>query len=126
MGLWRITLAAICDAYTVDEENNRTYLKFEPRVAPIKVWVLPVVKKIGDLGKEIYAQLSEDFICEYDEVWSIGKRFARMDEIWVPFCISIDSTNYDEWNVTVRHRDSMEQEVVAISELNDYIRTRLK
>ena len=126
MGLGRITLAAICDAYTVDEENERTYLKFEPRVAPIKVWVLPVVKKIGDLGKEIYAQLSEDFVCEYDEVWSIGKRFARMDEIWVPFCISIDSTNYDEWNVTIRHRDTMEQEIVAISELNEYIRVRLK
>ena len=126
MGLWRITLAAICDAYTVDEENNRTYLKFEPRVAPIKVWVLPVVKKIWDLAKEIYSQLSEDFMCEYDEVGSIGKRFARMDEIWVPFCISIDSNNYEEGNVTVRHRDSMEQEIVKISELNEWMRERLK
>jgi glycyl-tRNA synthetase len=126
MGLWRITLAAICDAYTVDEENNRTYLKFEPRVAPIKVAVLPVVKKIWDLAKNIYSQLSEDFVCEYDEVWSIGKRFARMDEIWVPFSISIDSNNYDEWNVTVRFRDSMEQEIVKISELNEWLRKRLK
>jgi len=126
MGLGRITLAAICDAYTIDEENNRTYLKFEPRIAPIKVAVLPVVKKIWDLGKKIYTQLSEDFVCEYDEVWSIGKRFARMDEIWVPFCISIDSANYDEWNVTVRFRDSMEQEIVKISELNEFIRNKLK
>ena len=126
MGLGRITLAAICDAYTVDDENERTYLKFEPRIAPIKVWVLPVIKKLWHLGKEIYAQLSEDFVCEYDEVWSIGKRFARMDEIWVPFCISIDSTNYDEWNVTIRHRDTMEQELVKISELNDFIRIWLK
>jgi len=69
MGLSRITLAAICDAYTIDEENNRTYLKFEPRVAPIKVAILPVVKKIWDLAKEIYSQVSEDFQCEYDEVW---------------------------------------------------------
>ncbi len=126
MGLGRITLAAICDAYTIDEENERTYLKFEPRIAPIKVWVLPVIKKLGHLWKEIYTQLSEDFVCEYDEVWSIGKRFARMDEIWTPFCISIDSTNYDEWNVTVRFRDSMEQEIVKISELNEFIRKRLK
>ena len=126
MGLWRITLAAICDAYTIDEENERTYLKFEPRVAPIKVAVLPVVKKIGNLAKEVYAQLSEDFVCEYDEVWSIGKRFARMDEIWVPFSISIDSNNYDEWNVTVRHRDSMEQEIVKISELNEWVRVKIK
>lgn len=126
MGLGRIVLAALCDAYTVDEENNRTYLKLDPKVAPIKVWVLPVVKKIGHLAKEVYAQLSEDFVCEYDEVSTIGKRYARMDEIGVPFCISIDSTNYDEGNVTVRFRDSMEQEVVALTELNDFIRKHLK
>ena len=126
MGLWRITLAAICDAYTVDEENERTYLKFEPRIAPIKVWILPVIKKLGYLGKEIYSKLSEDFVCEYDEVWSIGKRFARMDEIWAPFCISIDSTNYDEGNVTVRFRDSMEQEIIKITDLNEYLTERLK
>lgn len=126
MWLSRITLAAICDAYTIDEETGRTYLKFDPKVAPIKVWVLPVVKKIADLWKEIYSQLSEDFVCEYDEVGSIGKRFARMDEIWVPFCISIDSDNYDSWKVTVRHRDSMEQKLVLISELNDYIKKGLR
>lgn len=126
MGLGRIVLATMCDAYTVDEENDRTYLKLNPKVAPIKVWVLPVVKKIGHLAREVYAQLTEDFICEYDEVGSIGKRYARMDEIWTPFCISVDSTNYDEWNVTVRFRDSMEQEVVAISELNEFIRKNLK
>ena len=124
--LTRLLLATMLDAYTVDEENNRTYLKFESRVAPIKVWVLPVVKKIGDLAKEVYAQLSEDFMCEYDEVGSIWKRYARMDEIWVPFCVTVDSQNYEEWNVTVRHRDSMEQEIVKISELNEWLRTRLK
>ncbi len=126
MWLSRITLAAICDAYTIDEENNRAYLKFEPRVAPIKVAILPVVKKIWDLAKQIYAQVSEDFMCEYDEVGSIGKRFARMDEIWVPFCISIDSNNFEEGNVTLRERDSMEQEIVKISELNEWLRVRLK
>ncbi|MBS9775286.1 glycine--tRNA ligase [Candidatus Gracilibacteria bacterium] len=126
MGLGRIVLACIADAYTIDEENNRTYLKFPAKVAPIKVGVLPVVKKIGHLAKEIYAQLSEDFICEYDEVGSIGKRFARMDEIGVPFCISVDSNNYDEGKVTVRFRDSMEQEVVEISKLNEFIRLYIK
>lgn len=124
MWLGRITLASLCDAYTVEDE--RTYLKFEPRIAPIKIWILPVIKKIGHLAKEIYAQLSEDFVCEYDEVWSIGKRYARMDEIWTPFCISIDSNNYEQWNVTVRFRDSMEQEIVKISDLNEYFWTRLK
>jgi glycyl-tRNA synthetase len=65
-------------------------------------------------------------MCEYDEVGSIGKRYARMDEIWVPFCVTVDSNNYEEGNVTVRHRDSMEQEIVKISELNQWLRSRLK
>ena len=126
MWLGRIVLATLCDAYTVDEENNRTYLKFDPKVAPIKVWVLPVVKKLKDLWHEIYKQLSEDFVCEYDEVWTVGKRYARFDEIWTPFCVSIDSDNYDNWQVSVRFRDSMERELVNISELNSFIKERLK
>ncbi len=122
----RLFLACMSDAYTIDEENNRTYLKLDPKVAPIKIWVLPVVKKIGNLAKEIYAQLSEDFVCEYDEVWSIGKRYARMDEVWTPFCVTVDSNNYEAWKVTVRFRDTMEQEEVLISELNDFIRSKMK
>jgi glycyl-tRNA synthetase len=126
MWLGRIVLASLCNAYTVDEANERIYLKFEPRIAPIKVWVLPVVKKIGDLAKEIYSQLSEDFVCEYDDVWSIGKRYARMDEIGVPFCITIDTENYDAWLVTVRYRDSMEQESIEINKLNEFLREKLR
>lgn len=124
MGLGRITLAALCDAYTIEE--NRTYLKIAARIAPIKVWILPVVKKLWDLWKKIYSQLSEDFICEYDDVGSVGKRYARMDEIGTPFCVTIDSDNYDAGNVTVRHRDSMQQEIIKISELNTYLYVRLK
>jgi glycyl-tRNA synthetase len=84
------------------------------------------VKKIGDLAKQVYTQLAEDFVCEYDEVGSVGKRYARMDEIGTPFCVTIDSDNFEAGNVTIRHRDSMEQETVAISDLNDYIKQRLK
>jgi len=124
MGLGRITLAALCDAYTIEAE--RTYLKLNAKIAPIKVWVLPIVKKLWEQGKKVYTQLSEDFICEYDEVWSVGKRYARMDEIWTPFCVVIDSENYEAWNITVRHRDSMKQEIVALSELNLYLKERLK
>jgi len=123
MGLGRITLAALCDAYTIEED--RTYLKLDPKVAPIKVWVLPIVKKLWDDAKKVYAQLSEDIVCEYDEVWSVGKRYARMDEIGTPFCVVIDSDNYETWNVTVRHRDSMESEIVSLSHLNSYIQSRL-
>lgn len=124
--LTRMVLAVMADAYTIDESNNRTYLKFDPKVAPITVWVLPVVKKISDIAKPIYEQLSNDFLCEYDDVGSVGKRYARMDEIWTPFCVTIDSNNYENWKVTVRFRDSMEQELVEINKLNDFITDRLK
>ncbi len=93
MGLGRTVLAALCDAYTVEE--TRSYLKLDPKVAPIKVAVLPIVKKLGDLAKQVYAQLSDEFVCEYDEVGSIGKRYARMDEIGTPLCVVIDSDNFD-------------------------------
>lgn len=124
--LTRLFLAVLTNAYTFDEQNERIYLKFEPRIAPIKVAVLPVVKKIWDLAKNIYKQLSEDFVCEYDEVWTIWKRYARMDEIWAPFCITIDSNNYENGDVTVRFRDDMSQQIVKISELNEFLKPYLK
>ena len=124
MGLSRIVLAALCDAYV--EEEGRAYLKLDPKVAPVKVWVLPVVKKLSSEAREVFNQLSDDFYCEYDDAGSIWKRYARFDEIWTPFCVAIDSDNFEKWNVTVRHRDTMESEVVAISDLNNYIRERLK
>ena len=122
----RLFLCALVDSYTVDEENERTYLKLSPKIAPIKVWVLPVVKKIWDDAKLIYKQLSEEFVCEYDEVGSIGKRYARFDEIGTPLCVTIDSENFEKWLVTVRYRDSMEQESVEISKLNEFIKEKLK
>lgn len=124
--LTRLFLAVLSNAYTIDEENQRTYFKFEPRLAPIKVAVLPVVKKIWDLAKNIYKQVSEEFVCEYDEVWTIGKRYARMDEIGVPFCVTVDSNNYENGDVTVRFRDDMSQQIVKISELNEFLKPYLK
>lgn len=128
MWLGRLVLATLCDAYTIEGEweEARIYLKLDPKVAPIKVWVLPVVKKIGEDAKKVYKQLSDDFLCEYDEVWTIGKRYARFDEIWTPFCVTIDSENFSNNKVTVRFRDSMEQELVDLEELNDFIRKRLR
>lgn len=124
----RLFLTVLSDAYTIEWEweELRTYLKLDPKVAPIKVWVLPVVKKIAEDAKKVFTQLAEDFQCEYDEVGTIWKRYARFDEIWTPFCVTIDSNNFAEWNVTVRYRDSMEQEVVALSELNEFLRKKMK
>jgi glycyl-tRNA synthetase len=106
--------------------TTRTYLKLDPKIAPVKVGILPIVKKIGDDARTVFKQLSEDFVCEYDEAGSVGKRYARFDEIGTPFCVTIDSDNYAAGNVTVRHRDSMQQEIVAISELNNWLRERLR
>lgn len=124
----RLFLTVLADAYTTDGEgeNTRTYLKLDPKVAPIKVWVLPVVKKIGDDAKKVFTQLSEDFMCEYDEVGTIGKRYARFDEIWTPFCVTIDSDNFAQNKVTVRFRDSMEQEIVDLNELNEFLRKKMR
>jgi len=125
--LWltRLFLVTLMDSYIFDKENNRTYLKLNPKIAPIKIWVLPVIKKIWEEAKKIFAQLSENFMCEYDEVWTIGKRYARMDEIGTPFCVTIDSENYENWKVTVRFRDSMKQELIEINNLNNYINNNL-
>ncbi len=121
--LTRLFLSVLVDAYTIEED--RTYLKLPNNLAPIKVWVLPVVKKIWNLAKEIYKKLSDDFVCEYDEVWSIWKRYARFDEIWTPFCVTVDSENYEAWKVTVRFRDNKEQEVVEIENLGEFLRERI-
>jgi glycyl-tRNA synthetase len=125
--LWltRLLLVVLIDSYTIDEKNERTYLKLDPKIAPIKVWVLPVVKKIWEQAKQIYKQLTQDFVCEYDEVGTIGKRYARFDEIGTPFCVTIDSENFDNGKVTVRYRDSMEQELLDISQLNDFLKKKL-
>ncbi|MBW7954895.1 glycine--tRNA ligase [Candidatus Gracilibacteria bacterium] len=127
VGLTRLLLATLFDAYTIEEseEGERIYLKLDPKVAPIKVGVLPVIKKIGDEAKKIFSQLSQDFQCEYDEVGSIGKRYARFDEIGTPFCVTIDSNNLENGNVTVRFRDSMEQVIVGIDELNEFLRKKM-
>lgn len=128
VGLNRLFLTVLADAYTAtwEGEEARTYLKLDPKVAPIKVWVLPVIKKIWDDAKKVYKILAEEFMCEYDEVGSIGKRYARFDEIGTPFCVTIDSTNFEAWNVTIRYRDSMEQEIVAIDDLVNFIKAKMK
>lgn len=124
----RLFLTVLADAYTIEWEweDMRTYLKLDPKVAPIKVWVFPVVKKIGADAKKVYEILSDEFMCEYDEVGTIGKRYARFDEIGTPFCVTIDSSNFEAGNVTIRYRDSMEQEIVAIDDLVNFIKAKMK
>jgi glycyl-tRNA synthetase len=128
-GADRATLAFLVDAY--DEEQvdgeQRTVLKLHPRLAPVKVAVLPLVRKDGqpEVAREVYAALRGRMQSEYDEGGSIGKRYRRQDEIGTPFCVTIDHQTLEDRTVTVRDRDSLAQERVAIDELPDLLAARL-
>jgi glycyl-tRNA synthetase len=95
-------------------------------VAPVQVAVLPLVKKLGEQSEAIYKDLKKQFRCEYDVTGSIGKRYRRQDEIGTPFCVTIDfETIEDNAGVTVRDRDAMTQERVAIDQLGNYLRDKI-
>ncbi len=131
LGADRVTLAFLVDAYdeeVVNAEKNdtRVVMHFHPALAPIKAAVLPLSKKLGDEARKVYEVLASEFMCEYDEAGSIGKRYRRQDEIGTPFCITYDFDSQEDNSVTVRHRDSMEQERVKIDDLVEYIRERIK
>jgi glycyl-tRNA synthetase len=128
-GVGRTVLAALCDAYDEDEigGERRTVLKLHPRLAPIKVAVLPLVRKDGqpELAREAFELLRGQLQAEYDEGGSIGRRYRRQDEIGTPFCVTIDHQSLEERTVTVRDRDTLDQERVAIDELPAVLGARL-
>lgn len=126
LGLNRLFLTTLLNAYTEIkmEEGSRIIMKFAPAIAPIKIAVLPLVKKLGTEAMEIYKLLSPYFMCEYDEAGAIGKRYYRMDEIGVPFSICVDSDNYNQEQVTIRYRDTGLQETVKIENLVEYFRSK--
>ena len=105
----------------------RTVLKLHPRLSPVKVAVLPLVRKDGqpEVAREIVAALRGRMQTEYDEGGSIGKRYRRQDEIGTPYCVTVDHQTLEDQTVTVRDRDSLEQERVAIGELPDLLASRL-
>jgi glycyl-tRNA synthetase len=134
-GLTRNLLMFLCDAY--DEENVagadgredwRVVLRFHPRIAPVTVAVLPLVKKDGlsELAAEIRDELKEDFVTDYDVAGTIGKRYRRQDEIGTPFCVTVDHVTKEDGTVTVRFRDSMEQIRVPRKELAAVISCEIK
>lgn len=123
LGADRVTLAFLCEAYDEEELENgdvRTVLRFHPALAPIQMAVLPLSKKLNDEAQEVMDLLSKYYNVEFDDRQSIGKRYRRQDEIGTPFCITFDFDSKDDASVTIRHRDSMEQERVKISELLMY------
>jgi glycyl-tRNA synthetase len=128
-GVGRTVLAVLCDAYDEDEVGGeqRTVLKLHPRLAPIKVAVLPLVRKDGqpELAVEAFELLRGQVQAEYDEGGSIGRRYRRQDEIGTPFCVTIDHQSLEDRTVTVRDRDTLEQERVAIDDLPAVLGARL-
>ncbi len=128
VGVERLMLAFMCDAYDeeeIGENDTRIVMHFHPALAPIKACVLPLNKKLQDQAQKIYADLAQEFCVEYDEAGSIGKRYRRQDAIGTPFCITIDFDTENDGCVTVRNRDTMEQERVAISDLKETIKKSL-
>src|SRR5271169_2160787 len=128
-GADRATLAFLVDAYDeeVVEGETRVLLRLHPRLAPVKVAVLPLVRKDGqpEVAREVHAALRGRMQSEYDEGGSIGKRYRRQDEIGTPFCVTIDHQTIDDRTVTLRDRDSLAQERIAIDELPDVLSARL-
>ena len=131
LGLTRMTLAFLCEAYdeeelgTAEKSDVRTVLRFHPALAPIKAAILPLSKKLSEPCEAIFQELSKHFMVEFDDAGSIGKRYRRQDEIGTPFCITYDFDSNEDNAVTIRHRDSMEQERVPIAELLTYIKEKL-
>jgi len=129
LGADRVTLAYLTDAYVEEELENddkRTVLRFHPALAPVKAAVLPLSKKLSESADKVYAELRKHFVVQYDESQSIGRRYRRQDEIGTPFCITYDFDSEEDNQVTVRHRDSMEQTRMPISEVKDYIEKHLQ
>ena len=129
LGVDRMFLTILCNAYaeeTVGENDTRVVLHLIPALAPYKVAVLPLSKKLSDKAREVYRKLSKSFNCDYDEAGSIGKRYRREDEIGTPYCVTIDFDTLENDTVTIRDRDTMEQIRLSISEIEDYIREKIK
>lgn len=147
-GVTRLALVLMLDAYTEEkvsksesqksesggedggkqDEEIRVVMKFDKKLAPIKVAILPLMKKeeLLKMSKMIFDQLKTKFVCQYDVTQSIGKRYRRQDEIGTPYCVTIDFDSLDDRAVTIRDRDTMEQKRVSLADLNDYLTEKLK
>ena len=128
LGADRVTLAFLCDAYDeeeVSEGDVRTVLRLHPYLAPVKAAVLPLSKKLSDQAFKIYESLSKEFVCEFDDAGSIGKRYRRQDEIGTPYCITFDFDSLEDDCITVRERDTMQQVRIPIKELNGFLKDKI-
>jgi glycyl-tRNA synthetase len=133
-GLDRMMLALLCNAYREDSaetkkegkaEDKRVLLSLNPRIAPVQVALLPLSKKLAEHVQPLHKKLKRRFRAEYDDGGSIGKRYRRQDEIGTPFCVTFDFDSLEDQAVTIRNRDTMEQQRVAIDKLGDFLEDRI-
>ncbi len=128
-GLDRTVLAVLCEAYDeeeIAEGDVRTVLHLHPAIAPYKIAVLPLSKKLSKKADELYTKLSKKFMCDYDEAGSIGKRYRRQDEIGTPYCITVDFDTLEDNTVTIRDRDTMEQIRININEIENWMKDKFE
>tara|TARA_B100000945_G_scaffold74788_1_gene57560 strand:+ start:2033 stop:3361 length:1329 start_codon:yes stop_codon:yes gene_type:complete len=127
-GLNRMLLAVLNDAYWEDEEKKRVVMRLDPKIAPVMAVVCPLVKKDGlpEIGRKIMEKLKPEFKVIYDQQGSIGKRYYRQDEAGTPFGITVDHQSKDDQSVTLRHRDTQQQDRIAIDQLVDAIKNKLE
>lgn len=131
VGVGRTFLMVLADAYTEEQtgEDTRVVLKLPFKLAPIKVAVFPLMRnkpELVDLAKKIHTALKGEMMTEFDDNGNVGKRYRRQDEIGTPFCVTVDFDSLEDKSVTVRHRDSMEQERVLIDNLAAYLAEKMK
>lgn len=128
-GADRATLFILLDAYHEEPENKRTVLKFHPKIAPVKVAIFPLMankEELVKVAKNIYNNLKLQLHCMFDDIGNVGKRYRRQDEIGTPWCITVDYQSLEDQTVTVRDRDTMKQERIAIDELKNFFETKLQ
>ena len=127
-GLTRGVLVLLCEAFTPDPARpSKMFMKFAPRMAPIKVGIFPLVAKEGmpEVAEKLYLDLRNKYSAEFDVKQSIGKRYARMDEIGTPYCVTVDGQTLVDQTVTIRDRDTATQQRIAIDKVRSYLDERM-
>ena len=120
-GVERAFLVFMFDAYEYDKKRENVVLKLNPKLAPVKLGIFPLVNKLDAEAKKVYNELKKDFNCVFDKSGSIGRRYSRADEIGIPYCITVDFDTLEDKSATVRDRDTTKQERVKISDLRETI-----
>ena len=129
LGADRVALAFLCNSYDeeeIGEGDTRIVLHLHPVLAPFKLAVLPLSKKLSEKARQLHEKLSKKFMCDYDEAGSIGKRYRREDEIGTPYCVTVDFDTLEDDTVTIRDRDTMEQIRLKIDEIENWIEKKLE